>query len=67
MFDSVSALDNPTRDSHPESSYSPAFVDEALAIAYGRNATTPTRHHLLALIEHYGITRQSATTKGVPF
>jgi len=70
MFDFVSTLDEPARDTVTESSYSPATVDEALAIAYGYNTTPPSQHHLLALIEHYGITEsvsQSLTAEKVPF
>ena len=70
MFDFVSTLDESARDSLPESSYGPATVDEALAIAYGFNPAPPSRHHLLALIEHYGITEsvsQSPTAEKVPF
>ena len=70
MFDFVSTLDESARDSLPESSYGPATVDEALAIAYGFNPAPPSRHHLLALIEHYGISKPqtpSITSEGVPF
>ena len=69
MFDFVSTeTAQCARDSVPESTYSPSFVDEALAVAYGINAKAPTRDHLLALIEHYGITHQPIkTTEGAPF
>jgi len=70
MFDFVSTLDDPARDSVQESSYSPATVNEALAIAYGISTAAPSRNHLLALIEHYGITEsvsQSLTAEKVPF
>ena len=70
MSSFVSTLDDPARDSVVESSFSPTTVNEALAIAYGFNPETPSRNHLLALIEHYGITEsvsQSPTAEKVPF
>jgi len=63
MFACISTLEQTVAPDHAtETSYSPSQVNEALAIAYGYNSTEPTRHHLLALIEHFG-TKESVEPK----